>query len=162
MPGCQRRHFRLNAPVQGLAWNVACCLWLLRPHCLSRVDTKPPRHETMVWYVHHLTESMKIPRWKQAVPRWKRVTRRATTQGPIIKERGLTQNLPGWQPKENSFPTAKAGPSAQSTPLLRVAQKPWGGHPRCGRPADYLPPGTVGQWPPAPCNGGPSARAATR
>ena len=26
---------------------------------------------------------------------------------------------------------------------------PWGGHPLCGRPADYLPSGTVGQWPPA-------------
>ena len=38
---------------------------------------------------------------------------------------------------------------------------PWGGHPWLGRPADYLPPGTVGQWLPAPCNGGPSARAAT-
>ena len=31
-----------------------------------------------------------------------------------------------------------------------------------GRPADYLPSGTVGQWLPAPCNGGPTARAATR
>ena len=31
-----------------------------------------------------------------------------------------------------------------------------------GRPADYLPSGTVGQWLPAPCNGGPCARAATR
>ena len=30
------------------------------------------------------------------------------------------------------------------------------------RPADYLPPGTVGQWLPVPCNGGPCARAATR
>ena len=29
------------------------------------------------------------------------------------------------------------------------------------RPADYLPPGTVGQWLPAPCNGGTSKRAAT-
>ena len=25
MPGCQRRHLRLNAPVQGLAWYVTCC-----------------------------------------------------------------------------------------------------------------------------------------
>ena len=33
---------------------------------------------------------------------------------------------------------------------------PWSGHPLCGRPAGYLPPGTVGQWPPAPCSGGPS------
>ena len=24
---------------------------------------------------------------------------------------------------------------------------PWGGHSLCGRPAGYLPPGTVGQWP---------------
>ena len=34
--------------------------------------------------------------------------------------------------------------------------------PLVGRPADYLPSGTVGQWLPAPCNGGPCARAATR
>ena len=33
--------------------------------------------------------------------------------------------------------------------------------PLVGRPADYLPSGTVGQWPPAPCNGGTSKRAAT-
>ena len=39
--------------------------------------------------------------------------------------------------------------SAETTPPLCVAQKPWGGHPLCGRPADYLPSGTVGQWPPA-------------
>ena len=25
MPRCQRRHLRLNAPVQGLAWYVTCC-----------------------------------------------------------------------------------------------------------------------------------------
>ena len=29
------------------------------------------------------------------------------------------------------------------------SQKPRGGHPLCGRPADYLPSGTVGKWPPA-------------
>ena len=55
---------------------------------------------------------------------------------------------PGLATQRDSFPTAKAGPSAQSTPLLRDAQKPWCGHPQCGRPADYLPWGTVGQWPP--------------
>ena len=42
-----------------------------------------------------------------------------------------------------------AGPTAETTPPLCVAQKPWGGHPSCSRPADYLPSGTVGQWPPA-------------
>ena len=34
--------------------------------------------------------------------------------------------------------------------------------PLVDRPADYLPSGTVGQWPPVPCNGGPCTRAATR
>ena len=34
--------------------------------------------------------------------------------------------------------------------------------PQVGRSADYLPSGTVGQWPPATCNGGPCTRAATR
>ena len=33
--------------------------------------------------------------------------------------------------------------------------------PLVGRTADYLPSGTVGQWLPAPCNGGMSKRAAT-
>ena len=33
--------------------------------------------------------------------------------------------------------------------------------PLVGRPADYLPSGTVGQWLPAPCNGGPNQRTAT-
>ena len=33
--------------------------------------------------------------------------------------------------------------------------------PLVGRPADYFPSGTVGQWLPAPCNGGPNKRAAT-
>ena len=32
---------------------------------------------------------------------------------------------------------------------------------RVCRPADHLPSGTVGQWLPAPCNGGPFQRAAT-
>ena len=36
------------------------------------------------------------------------------------------------------------------------------GTPRVCRPAGYLPPGTVGQWLPVPCNGGPCARAASR
>ena len=60
------------------------------------------------------------------------------------------------------LPNCRAGPTASSTPLLLVAQMLWGGHPQLGRPADYLPLGTVGQWLPAPCNGGPCARAATR
>ena len=55
----------------------------------------------------------------------------------------------GLATQRDTFPTAKARPSAQSTPLLRDAQKPWCGHRQCGRPADYLPPGTVGQWPSA-------------
>ena len=35
-------------------------------------------------------------------PRCERVTRRATTQKPII-ERGVDSNLLGWQPKETAF-----------------------------------------------------------
>ena len=44
-------------------------------------------------------------------------------------------------------------------PRCERVKGPWGGQ---GRPADYLPPGTVGQWVPVPCNGGPCARAATQ
>ena len=39
---------------------------------------------------------------------------------------------------------------------------PWGGHPLCGRPAGYLPPGTVGQWPPATLQWRTESRAATQ
>ena len=39
---------------------------------------------------------------------------------------------------------------------------PWGGHPLCGRPAGYLSPGTVGQWPPATLQWRTESRAATR
>ena len=38
--------------------------------------------------------------------------------------------------------------AAETTPPLSDTQKPWSGHPSCGRPADYLPSGTVGQWHP--------------
>ena len=38
--------------------------------------------------------------------------------------------------------------AAETTPPLSDTQKPWGGHPSCGRPTDYLPSGTVGQWHP--------------
>ena len=62
--------------------------------------------------------------------------RRATTQKPI-RDRGLTQVLPGWHD------------CLHNATVERDAQMPWGGHPLCGKPADYLPPGTVGQWPPA-------------
>ena len=52
--------------------------------------------------------------------------------------------LPGWQPKETASQLPhESRASARSTPLLRVAQKPWSGHPRCGRPVDYLLPGTT-------------------
>ena len=48
--------------------------------------------------------------------------------------------------------------SGRESPLLRDAVR-WA--PLVGRPPDYLPSGTVGQWLPAPCNGGTSKRAAT-
>ena len=38
-------------------------------------------------------------------------------------------NLPGWQPKEEEDLSAKALPTASTTPLFRDAQKPWGGPP---------------------------------
>ena len=38
--------------------------------------------------------------------------------------------------------------AAETTPPFSDTQMPWGGHPSCGRPADYLPSGTVGQWHP--------------
>ena len=64
-------------------------------------------------------------------------------------EKGADSELPGWHPKEKEDLTAKAGPTASTTPLLRDARSRGVGTLRDGRPADYLPPGTVGQWPPA-------------
>ena len=88
-----------------------------------------------------------------AVPRWKRVTSatRATTQGPIRWKRGLTQISQAGNPKRK-----RPNCHRSETPRSRGV-----GTLRDGRPADYLPSGTVGQWLPAPCNGGPSKRAAT-
>ena len=108
-----------------------------------------------MWYVHHLPESMKTPKMCESNGTSRSTLeenyRRATTQEPIMnggslvspglatqRERGLTAIVPkspdavGWAPSS------------------------------VDRPADYLPPGTVGQWLPVPCNGGPCERAATR
>ena len=86
---------------------------------------------------------------------------------PTLEESYVSKKE-GRQPKDRSLSRAgnpkrlrphchtTAGPTAKTTPLLRDAQKPWGGHPSCGRLADYSPSGTAGQWPPATCK-----RAAT-
>ena len=75
-----------------------------------------------------------------AVPRWKRVTSRSGRRkggDPRTDQtrKGTTRTL-GWHPEE----------TASQLPQEDV-QKPWCGHPSCGRPAGYLPSGTVGQWP---------------
>ena len=74
--------------------------------------------------------------------------------------RGFTR-IPGLASKRDRFLTSKKADyfinALFSTPRCRR-----GRHLLLGRPADCLPPGTVGQWLPAPCNGGPCARAATR
>ena len=64
----------------------------------------------------------------------------------ITLERVLTQISRAGDLKR-PLPNCQAGPTASSTPHLLDAQMPWGGHPLCGRPAGYLPQGTVGQWP---------------
>ena len=59
--------------------------------------------------------------------------------------KGLTQNSRAGNPK-------RLLPNCQSRAVCSIDATPSsrpGGHPRCGRPADYLPPGAVGQWPPA-------------
>ena len=93
-----------------------------------------------MWHVHH-PESMKIPRRKQAVPRWKRVTEGRRPKDRSVKGGSLVS--PGLASQRDRFLTAKQGRYASSTPLLLDAQMPWGGHPLCGRPAGYLPSGTV-------------------
>ena len=73
----------------------------------------------------------------------------------------MTQFSQAGNPKRQ-LSNSQAGPTASSTPLLLNAQMQWGGHPLCGRPAGYLPPGTVGQWPPATLQWRTESRAATR
>ena len=75
-------------------------------------------------------------------------------------KRGLTQNFRAGNPKRH-LPNcqSRAGCFINATPSRRPEAVRWA--PLVGRPADYLPSGTVGQWLPAPCNGGPNQRAAT-
>ena len=119
---------------------------------LARMHRDSHCHETVVWYCPLEDVVACSPTVEESY-------RRATTQGPII-ERGSTRISRAGIPKR-PLPNCQAGPTASSTPLFQDAQMPWSGHPLLGRPADCLPSGTVGQWLPAPCNGGPSARAAT-
>ena len=106
--------------------------------------------EAVMWYVHHFLESVKTAtRWlgRVVVPpmlwksylhnRWVRLRQqrhRSCAEGPQPKyrpyEKGTTRN-PGLA-------------SHCMSPRSRGV-----GTPRVCRPADYLPQGTVGQWPPA-------------
>ena len=97
--------------------------------------------EAVMLYVHH-------SRWRELpkgdVPR-------------TVHKRGFTRISRAGNPKRKR-------PNCQSRVRL-LKQRHRCETPRSrgvGRPAYYLPSGTVGQWLPAPCNGGPSARAATR
>ena len=72
---------------------------------LARMHRDGHCHEAMMWYVHHLPESMKTPRWKQAVPRWKS----KKGDDPKTDHTKVTTRTPGWQPEETEALTAKAG-----------------------------------------------------
>ena len=85
--------------------------------------------------------------------------RRATTQEPIVE--GVSLVSPGLASQRDRFLTAKQGRLLYQRHCSRRPDAVvWA--PLVGRPADYLPSGTVCQWLPAPCNGGPCTRAATR
>ena len=64
--------------------------------------------------------------------------------------RGLTQNSRAGIPKRTRPNCHSKTPRSRGVGTLRD-----------GRPADYLPLGTVGQWPLPPGNGGPCKRAAS-
>ena len=98
-----------------------------------------------MWYVHHLPESMKTPTLCES--RGRRPKNRSLTKG-------ADSNLPGWQPKEKAALTAKAGCDCLNSATVEKRPEAVGWAPLVGRPADYLPSGTVGQWLPAACNGG--------
>ena len=132
------------------------CSLLPAGNILTCRQTLPMRrsvpHDTELKSIGAPEFDLRAFRRKQAVPRWKRIS-----EGRRPKDRsekgGVTQiSRPGNPRRQLS--NCQAGPTASSTPPLLKAQMPWGGHPLCGRPAGYLPPGTVGQWLPAPCNGG--------
>ena len=72
-----------------------------------------------------------------------------------------TTRTPGWQPEETEALTAKAGYDCLNKATVPIRPEAVGWAPLVGRSADYLPSGTVGQWLPAPCNGGTCLRAAT-
>ena len=78
------------------------------------------------------------------------------------KQSHAGRELPKGDNPKRQLSNCQAGPTASSTPLLLNAQIPLGGHPLCGRPAGYLPPGTVGQRPPATIQWRTESRAATR
>ena len=91
-----------------------------------------------------------------AVPRWKRATQdgKATTQRPS-RQRGLTQVSPAGNPKRSDHTDARQqGRLLKQRREGRVTATPrrpeavgWAPL-RDGRPAGYLPSGTVGQWSP--------------
>ena len=75
----------------------------------------------------------------------------AATQKPTTWRWGADSELLGWQPKETAsqlLHESRAICSINATPSSRPEAVGWAPS-VCGRPADYLPPGTVGQWPPA-------------
>ena len=103
--------------------------------------------------VHLRMLSLAVPRWKRAAA-GRRPKDRSQLGGSLVS--------PGLASQRDRFPTAKQGRlrhqrHSSSTPRCRGM-----GTLRDGRPADCLPPGTVGQWPPAPGNGGPCTKAASR
>ena len=75
-------------------------------------------------------------------------------------KRELTQNSRAGKPKRCDLNCqSRADCSNNATPSRRPEAVGWA--PPVGRPADYFLSGTLGQWLPAPCNGGPNKRAAT-
>ena len=110
-------------------------------------------HETMVWY-RPLEDVVACS------PTLEESYGRATTQEPIIEGGSLVS--PGLA--RDRFLTAKQGRLLYQRHCSESSETPRcrGWAPLVDRPADYLPSGTVGQWLPVPCNGGPCTRAATR
>ena len=48
MPGCQRRHLRLDAPVHGLAWYVTCCCVFLFERWYLDIEELQTHH---IWQI---------------------------------------------------------------------------------------------------------------
>ena len=117
---------------------------------VARVHRHGHCHEAMMWYVHHLPESMKTPKMCES-----NGTSSPTLEESYPKKEGRRPEGPTRREGDDSDPglatrrdrglsCQKQGTTAKTTPPSRDAQKPW-----CGRTPSWAGPLTTslrGLW----------------